>query len=369
MEDRIYRLIKEAEALREKSKYTDSLKVFKKASSISKRHDILDGILDSTIAMADIYRMIGKFDNAIKNYEEALEACEALGNKLTAADCMVGIGLSLKAMGIWRDAIRFISSARGIYEKEKDTRGKAFSLWAEASALRVAGDIPKAIKKFKKSKDIFTRVKDKSGIAYALCGLGGTHRISGKFKESLNYYKQASETFKMLKDKFGTAYSHCGIGNAFRMLGNYSDALKHFKKAIALYEDIGDMVSYSYTLWSLATVHKMEMDFDNARLYIKKALKNFKNTKDSRGIIYCNLSLGEIDFIEGNKHIAEDRFLSAMDIAAKHNFKLEKCHSEALLNYIKGQGLRVKGQTVKFISCYKKIGVNLDFSGIPFNMP
>jgi tetratricopeptide (TPR) repeat protein len=363
MKDRIYELIRQAETLREKSKYKDSLMLLKKALFNSKRHGILDGVLDSTIAMADIYRMTGNFDMAVKNYEDALEASEALGNKLTAADCMVGIGLSLRAMGMWRDAIRFISAARKIYKKEKDKKGIAFSLWAEAGALRVAGDIAGAIKKFNESKNIFLGAKDTSGVAYSLCGLGGTHRIAGKFKESMNYYKQANEIFRNLKDKFGIAYSHCGIGNAFRMVDNYRDALRHFEKATALYEDIGDVVSYSYTLWSLANVHKMKMDFTSAMLYIKKALRNFKKTKDPRGIIYCNLTLGEIMFMEGKKGVAGKKFLSALQSAEGYDFKLEKCHAQMLLTAVGSQQSAVKTE------CYKKMGVHLKFTGIPFNMP
>jgi len=288
-----------------------------------------------------------------------------LGNKLTAADCMVGMGLSFRAMGMWKDAIKFISTARKIYEKERDRRGGAFSLWAEAGALRVAGDIARAIKKFNESKSIFSSAKDTSGVAYSLCGLGGTHRIAGKFKESLNYYKQANETFRNLKDKFGIAYSHCGIGNAYRMLCNYKDALRHFEKATALYEEIGDVVSYSYTLWSLANVYKMKRDSVNARLYVKGALKNFKKTKDPRGIIYCDLTLGEIEFMEGRNSLAEKRLSSAMHNAERHNFKLERCHSQMLLNHMQGQGSGDNGR----VSCYKRLGINLDFTGIPFNMP
>lgn len=362
MEDTIYGLIKEAETLRERSKYQLSLKVFKKALSVSKKHRVLDGILDSTIAMADIYRMTGDFDRAVRNYEEALEACEALGNSLTAADCMVGIGLSLRAMGMWKRAVKFISGARGIYKKANDTRGIAFSLWAEAGALRVAGNIPKAIKKFSESRDVFTTAKDRTGLAYALCGLGGTHRISGKFVESLDYYKRANKDFRTLRDKFGTAYSHCGIGNAFRMLGNYKDALKHFHMATVLYKEIGDIVSYSYTLWSLANVYKMKMDFGNARIYTEEALKNFQRTKDPRGIIYCDLTIGEIEAMKGRSSLAEKRIVSALNSAERHNFRLEKCHALVLLGHI-------KGKTSSIASCYKKIGVDPQFSGIPFNMP
>jgi tetratricopeptide (TPR) repeat protein len=183
----------------------------------------------------------------------------------------------------------------------------------------------------------------------------------------MDYYRQANEMFHELRDKFGTAYSHCGIGNAYRMKGNLQDALKHFKKASNLYEKIGDVVSYSYTLWSLANVYKMKSDFVNARLYIKKASNNFKRTKDPRGIIYCDLTLGEVDFMEGRKRFSEKRLTSALSRAESHDFKLEKCHCRMLLMEVRGQkGVR---KSVKAENCYKKLGVYLDFTGIPFNMP
>ncbi|BCB96966.1 tetratricopeptide repeat domain protein [Dissulfurispira thermophila] len=364
MEDRIYRLIRQAEKSRERSEFRDSLGLFKKALLISKRHNIVDGILSCTIAIADIYRMTGNFDRALKNYEDALEASEAIGNRLTAADCMVGIGMSLRAMGMWKDAIRFISAARKIYKRDDDKKGIAFSLWAEAGALRIAGDITSAIKKFEESRDIFLGVKDKSGEAYSLCGLGGVHRIAGRFRESLSYYKQANDIFKKLKDRFGIAYSHCGIGNAFRMTGNYNDALRHFKKAVELYKGIGDVVSYSYTLWSLANVYKMNGNLEHVRAYIDTALRNFKKTKDPRGIIYCNLTLGELMFMQGRYDLAEKKLMSAFQGADMHGFKLERCHSEMLLTHIGTQKIKGRGQ-----NCYKKIGVRLNFTGIPFNMP
>lgn len=364
MEDKIYKLIKQAEKSREKSDYRKSLLLFKKALAISKRHSIIDGILSATIAIADIYRMIGDFDSALKNYEDALEASEALSNKLTAADCMVGIGMSLKAMGMWHEAMRFISAGRKIYKKEDDKKGIAFSLWAEAGALRVAGDITKAIKKFEEAKDIFLNVKNKSGEAYSLCGLGGVHRVAGMFEESLNYYQQANYLFGRLKDRFGTAYSYCGIGNALRMMGNYKDALRYFKRAMSIYEHIGDIVSYSYTLWSLANLYKMKKDIERAEVYIELALRNFKKTKDPRGIVYCDLTLGELMFMRDKYDLAEKKFMNAYENADMHNFKLERCHSKMLLMQVKRQKIGDKRE-----DCYKKLGVRLDITGIPFNIP
>ncbi|MEW5746166.1 MAG: tetratricopeptide repeat protein [Nitrospirota bacterium] len=364
MEEKIYALIREAESLRERAAYKEALKRFRRALSLSKRHHHLDGVLDATLAIADISRMTGDFDLAIRHYEEALESSEALGNRLTAADCMVGMGLSLRAIGMWKEAVRFITTARKTYRKENDTKGVAFSLWAEAGALRVAGDIGKAIERFEESRDLFSSLCFDSGMAYALCGLGGTHRIAGKSEVSLSYYRQANSMFRAQKDTFGAAYSHCGIGNAYRMLHRYADAMRHFSKATRLYEKIGDRVSYSYTLWSIATLYKMKGESAKARSSIQKALRNFRMTKDPRGIVYCDLALGELLFMEGKTGAARKKMLAAAASAARHGFKLEQCHADALLAVVDGNGMRSPKTP-----CYRKREVELPAPSIPFNIP
>ncbi len=364
MDNKIIALIREAEVLRDKAQYREALKVFKSALAISKRGGNVSGILDATLAIADISRMTGDFDRAINNYEEALEACEALGRTLTAADCMVGMGLSLRAIGMWKEALHFVSAARKTYRREKDQRGAAFSLWAEAGVHRVAGNIGKAIALFTEAKVSFASIGFNSGIAYALCGLGGTHRIAGKYGKSLQYYRRANQMFAVQKDKFGTAYSHCGIGNAYRMQKLYGDAMRHFRKAAQLYEEIGDIVSYSYTLWSIATAWKMKGDFPQAATFISAALRNFKKTRDPRGVIYCDMLIGEMDFMRGRNAAAGKRLGLALSSAGKYGFQLEQCHAKTLLAFLPG----AKGKAVPSAS-YKRIGVDIHTFSIPFNMP
>ena len=364
MDDKIIALVKKGEVLRDQAQYREALKVFKNALSLSKRGGDVSGILDATLAIADISRMTGDFDRAINNYEEALEACEALGRTLTAADCMVGMGLSLRAIGMWKEALQFVSAARKTYRREKDEKGAAFSMWAEAGVHRVAGNIRKAITLFTEAKVLFVAIGFDSGIAYSLCGLGGTQRIAGNYGESLQYYRQANGMFGSLKDKFGTAYSHCGIGNAYRMQKRFGDAMRHFRKAAQLYEEIGDLVSYSYTLWSIATACKMKRDFQQAETFTSAALRNFNRTKDPRGVIYCDMLLGEMDFMRGRNAAAGKRLHRALLSAGKYGFSLEQCHCKTLLALLPG----ATGKALPS-SCYKRIGVTIHTISIPFNMP
>ena len=83
------------------------------------------------------------------------------------------------------------------------------------------------------------------------------------------------------------------------MKGDYSGALLHFRKATTLYRKIGDIVSFSYTLWSLGKTYTMLGRLDKAAEYFKQAQGFFRKTKDPRGIIYCKLGMGEIEFLRG----------------------------------------------------------------------
>ncbi len=142
MDNKIYEIIEEAESCRQKSKYREALVLFKRARALAQKRKDPGGLLDATMAVADVCRIMGDFDSSVEFYTEALEICEGLCNDLTAADAMVGLGLSFRAVGMWQKAVKLITRARKIYIGADDKKGMAFALWAEAGSLRVAGKIP-----------------------------------------------------------------------------------------------------------------------------------------------------------------------------------------------------------------------------------
>lgn len=370
MQDKIKKLISEAEALRADTRYDESLKLYKMAFKLSKKSSYINGIIDSTVCIADVYRIKGDFYKASEKYDEAIEMSEALGFDMTAADATVGLSLSLKALGHWKDALSNIKKSLAYYKKIGDKKGMGFSNWAQGTILRVKGDINGSIAKFEEAKRLFSEVRFKSGIGYALCGLGGAHRMAGMHEKSLEYYKQANKIFDALNDRFGRAYSYCGIGNAFRMIDDLDTAMRFFEKATELYEEFGDIVSHSYTLWSMANVFKVKMDFDMAKNYLSRAIKNFKKTKDMRGVAYCKLTQGEIEFLEGHQTKALRTFKSVLKITDSYDFVLERCHAKSLINIT--LQLKKHGISKAIISpseCYKKIGVFYHLDNIPSKMP
>jgi tetratricopeptide (TPR) repeat protein len=367
-------LIERAEKLKEKSLYHQSLNLFKKAFHRYKKKCDTQGILRCMLALGDIYRMSGNFDLAAANYSEAINLAKKHKKQTWLSDAKIGLGLSLRAQGKWRESIKLIRESERAYNKQGDREGIAFSLWAEAGALRIKGSVIDAIRTFKASLEKFKRLKSRQGIGYCLCGLG----------DSLRYYNAANKLFSDINDIFGIAYSHCGIGNALRMLDDYKNALVHFVKATTLYKKIGDRVSYSYTIWGLGSTYKMMGNFKKARDNFIKAMLLFNRTKDRRGLIYCKLALGELDYLEGKKANAMRQLRAALRESMKDGFAIEKCHAAVISSYInennpstpysKDGHRRDKCKQAGFSGniddkCYNKLGLKLKFHGLPFNMP
>ncbi|GAB4405962.1 MAG: tetratricopeptide repeat protein [Thermodesulfovibrionales bacterium] len=313
--------------------------------------------------------MLGDFPHAEDAYTEAVSLSRRLRDSLLKADAVIGLGLSKRAVGKWKEALRLLSKAKKTYEKESDNKGAAFASWAEGGAYRIKGDIENSIRFFRaalrmygfRKSDIPLNAEDRRAIGYCLCGLGGVLRVAGRFKDSMQYYTSANTLLSSLKDRFGTAYSHCGIGNAFRMEGNYDMALKHFKRAEAMYKRIGDIVSYSYTIWSMAMTYIMTARLRMAEKCLYRATANFRKTGDVRGLIYCWLCSGELLFLKGDSKGAIKLLRRALDDSRKYNFKIEACHSAALLDYMN------TGKANN--ACYRGIGSRLRLRAIPFNIP
>ncbi|HTZ19177.1 MAG TPA: hypothetical protein VMB78_12145, partial [Dissulfurispiraceae bacterium] len=63
----------------------------------------------------------------------------------------------------------------------------------------------------------------------------------------------------------------------------------------------------------------------------------------------------------------EKMIQTALANAQRHKFRLEECHARLLL-LNSGQAYR-KGADAKNPPCYKRIGISLNFSSMPFNIP
>jgi tetratricopeptide (TPR) repeat protein len=352
-----------AEELRRTCRYREALALYRKALKTSTAQGDRDGALSCLLSLGDTHRMTGDFGAAAQYYEGAIALSRVMRQKALRADAMAGLGLSLRALGDWKGALKLFAEAGAIYKERGDREGLAFLQWAQGGALRVGGAAAKAIAAFKEAKRLFGSLGSdhETAVGYCLCGLGGVSRMAGLWEDSLRYYTKANSLLGSLRDRFGVAYSHCGIGNALRMKGDFAGAMQHLRKAERVYRKIGDIVSYSYTLWSMGMTHLMEGRLTRAAQCFDDAASRFRKTKDIRGIIYCRLARGELFFLKGERKRALAEFGKALADSETHGFMIETAHARALLGYAES------GRAKETI--HRKIGLRLRLTTIPFNIP
>ncbi len=370
----------EAETRREQARYKRSCRLFKKALPVCEKTGDREGAYYCTRSLGDMYRMTGCFEDAAEMYSKAAAIARAMKSPGKAADAQIGLGLSLRAQGLWQRAIRIVRASKKLYAASLDKHGLAFALWAEAGTLRIKGDMPGALTQFRKSLRLFQVQKDPHGAGYCLCGLGGASRVAGRAKASLKYYEAANRLFSDIRDTFGKAYSFCGIANAYRMLGDYRNAFSFFAKASRLYRSIGDKVSYAYTLWGLGTAYKMKGRLRKARASMLEAMKLFRKTKDFRGMVYCRLGLGELAYLNGDKASAARHLAASKNYLAKLRLAVENCYAQTLQGIIlkknavnmprgKHKIRAMTGTGLQQDACYRRLGLGLRFGSPPLNFP
>ena len=139
------KLFAQAETLRQHSRYTESLAVFKEALKLYTSSGDFIGVMECHLSTGDVCRMTGDFDRAVKSYTAGIKTARKLHDISAIADAEAGIGLSLRAKGDWKTALKMISSAMDYYQSMDDKQGIAFSLWAFISVVLFGKNIPLAI--------------------------------------------------------------------------------------------------------------------------------------------------------------------------------------------------------------------------------
>lgn len=327
-----YSIFDRAEKKRALSKFLDAIPLYIEVM----RHPSSDRELKTAcqFSLGDTYRMVGDFTKSGRCYRAAHKGSLASGDEARAIDAQVGLALSLRATGSLKEALGIFADCLKAYRKLDDRAGIAFTLWARSGALRLKGDLKEAIAGFKEARAMFSRMRDRSGVGYCLTGLGGASRVLGRHKDSRKYYAEANRRFMELRDTFGVAYSYCGIANSMRMMGDFKGSLAFFKKAKVNYRKIGDKVSYAYTLWGEGTALQVLGRDEEALKDFKEAAALFKETKDRRGLIYCALSTGELDFKKDRKK-GVLAFKAALKKAASLGLGVESRYAKELLRAAK----------------------------------
>ena len=180
-----------------------------------------------------------------------------------------GLALALKNMGIgyylkgkYVDAIKIWDKAIEVYKSIGDKKGLANMLSNQAVVYFNQGDDAKAMELNLNSLKMSEELNDTLRIVSALINVGGVY--SNKkvtYDKALEYFIKAHDLSKIINDKSTIGASAVNIGETYFKLGNYKTALEYYFISKKAYENSEDL---PYTLNDIGKLYTIQKEFEKA---------------------------------------------------------------------------------------------------------
>lgn len=253
------------------------------------------------------YRRLGRWDEAVRCIQEAIETCKNLGNQYH-----VGRGLN-------RLGEVFQSQGR----------------WDEAESCHI------------QAMEICGRLRIKVAVAGALISLGNIYLHKGLLEGASDYINRGLRSKEEIFSERVSAWGTSILANLYRELGKWEDALHCYSHSIDTSKRCGDKYLEVRTLASLCEMH-----------YVKGTVKEIpKHAKGAEGVARENRyydHLARLQCIQANVLFAEGKYEEGFAMYAEacrnairyNRYLLDEALSKAIERMNK---LLEKGQTQKAV--------------------
>ncbi len=226
-----------------------------------------------------VYETLGDFDNAIRDFEQALQLALPSGDSQDQWRIMIDLGKVWASRDYQRTRAYFeqaLELARSIDDPAKVAR----SLNWMGNWYVNAEDSVKAVACHRKALTIFDELRDRQGLAITLDLLGTASQLAGNMSASVGYYDQAIVYFRALDDRLRLISSLIGkgtIASTMIMLATVParsppDAVRDIEEAIRLNEEIHSPQQEAWANWSLGLVRTVSGQFGGALEVLQNSL-------------------------------------------------------------------------------------------------
>ena len=224
------------------SKMNEAEKHFKESLNILKRAENKITKLPAKSAalgnIGNIYHNLGKPDEALEYYQQALEINRKLGYEQGTAHNLNNIGTLYNELGKYDEALKCQEEALEISKKFKDEQAMANSLTNIGIIYTDSGKPEEALKLFQEALEINKKNKYEEGIANVFNNIGLAHSKLRETDQALNYYERALKINQKIGYKEGIATNLGNIGLIYITLGKSEEAIKYYQEALKIFTNI-----------------------------------------------------------------------------------------------------------------------------------
>jgi len=320
-EENYYHYFNQGENSRLQGNYKESIQLFQKAHSLSRKSDDKEAEVESLLKLGVLYWNVAKLDESIESYREALNLAE----KAEIQKKIQEILNSIRIYEFYQTGKDFLNE--GQYQQSIDNFEKAIALAKERKSeehelkcLRVmsityleSDDIEKFFSLNKEALEMADRLNHKKEEGRCLFNIGYYYGAIDDYSQALIYYEEALRIARIVKDSDDESECLTNISDIYIQLGSYEKALEYLRAVLRIDKEKLKEESYveSYVAMDLnnigVTYQKKahhsgnKDDLYNALINYKESLKIARKIDDIETEIKALNNIGRV-YIDLERH-------------------------------------------------------------------
>ncbi|MEM3397277.1 MAG: tetratricopeptide repeat protein [Thermoplasmata archaeon] len=279
--------------------------------------------------------LLGKWDDAIKNFERIVEICERINDERSRAYAMVALGNIIRTRGDFERAKKCFEDALKSFEKTKDLRGIADAYRGLGYILWRQGKYDAAINSYNIAMKNIIQVGDLRRLGTMFIEIGNIYGDKGNASKCEEYYIKAIEELKKVNDLNELARAHNNLGDLYLQEGNYPKAIENFEKSREYAEKIGNIDWIGWAFFNMAEVYIRTGEIQKAKVCNTRAKHLMESIND-------RVALQAVLRIEGTILAEEGKF----DEAIKNFNEALALVRELQIPYNEAETLMMYGKTL-----------------------
>ena len=292
-----------------------------KAYNLAQQLNDQIGIAQSLNDLGIIYIDHGRYDDAINNFNNALEIRLTLNDSSGLASLYNKIGIVLQKQGKLKEALDFQLNALEIYE------GLNHELWIAYSMNNIAiinfniGNLQTSLEYHKKGLELRKRLNDDYGVAGSYGNIANVLFALGDTNAAISNYKDALEICRKIENKEAESVQLTNLGAMYIAKSQYNKALKYLEASLVIRNELDDKKAISSTMIKIGECYMNMEDYDKAYIYLNKANKVANQIDVNEELVQSYLDLTRL-FNKMNEADSAFKYLNLYAIVKDSVYKI-----------------------------------------------
>jgi tetratricopeptide (TPR) repeat protein/predicted Ser/Thr protein kinase len=281
-------------------------RLYEQTSSLDKARGYYEKLLASDPKNVDALLQMGSVEIKSNNPQGSLDYLNRgltlavqLGNDEEKGAILDAIGNAYQGLSKTDDAIRNFQEALDVKRRLSDKGGIAQTLGWLGECQQAAGRPQQALKSFQEALRLRREIGDKPGLANSLLDLGGFYENLGQYDQALNLTKEALPIFRELSDRQNESTCLNDIGWIYLDKADYENAMTYFQQALVLRQKVGSPADVADSLYNIGDTYTRTGQYNQGSDYYLKALELWRKADNKRGVAFASYGLGRIFEYQG----------------------------------------------------------------------